>query len=67
MACFREGGFFYYTRTLEGEQYSVYCRRKVHGGAVGPSGTLGFGIRVSPHMRQGHYKSSLISYKPADC
>ena len=35
----RRGGYFYYTRTLEGQQYQVYCRRKVSAGAGAPSGT----------------------------
>lgn len=25
----RDSGFYYYTRTLEGKQYGVHCRRKI--------------------------------------
>ena len=25
----RDAGFFYYTRTLEGKQYGVHCRRRI--------------------------------------
>jgi len=29
----RKGPFFYYTKTLEGQQYTVHCRRAIPGGA----------------------------------
>lgn len=29
----RQGPFFYYTKTLEGQQYTVHCRRAIPGGA----------------------------------
>jgi oligopeptidase B len=31
---FREGGFFYYSRTEEGQQYPKYCRQKASPGAA---------------------------------
>ena len=34
----RQGPFFYYTKTLEGQQYTVHCRRAIPGGA-GPGHT----------------------------
>ncbi|CAD7697011.1 unnamed protein product [Ostreobium quekettii] len=33
----RDGPYFYYSRTLEGKQYSVHCRRKIPRGMGAPS------------------------------
>ena len=33
----RYSGYYYYTRTLEGQQYKVHCRRRVPPGAGAPS------------------------------
>jgi oligopeptidase B len=35
----RKGGFWYYTRTIEGKQYGVHCRRAVAIGEVDPPST----------------------------
>jgi oligopeptidase B len=35
----RKGGFWYYTRTVEGQQYSIHCRRAVAAGEVDPPST----------------------------
>lgn len=35
-AC-RHGGFYYYTRTQEGQQYKIHCRRAVPAGAGPPT------------------------------
>jgi oligopeptidase B len=32
----RKGGWWYYTRTVEGQQYALHCRRAVHPGDTGP-------------------------------
>lgn len=32
----RKGGFWYYTRTLEGKQYGIHCRMPVRPGETGP-------------------------------
>jgi oligopeptidase B len=32
----RKGGFWYYTRTVEGQQYGIHCRRAVRDGEVDP-------------------------------
>ena len=32
----RYDSFYYYTRTLEGQQYAVHCRRKLPPGAAAP-------------------------------
>jgi oligopeptidase B len=34
---FRQGNYFYYSRTEKGKQYPIYCRKKA-GGAGGPQG-----------------------------
>ena len=34
----REDGYFYYTRTLEGKQYSVHARRRVPDSLGAPTG-----------------------------
>jgi oligopeptidase B len=31
-----KGGYWYYTRTVEGQQYAIYCRRAVPPGGVDP-------------------------------
>ncbi|MGE5827466.1 MAG: S9 family peptidase [Micromonosporaceae bacterium] len=35
----RKGGFWYYTRTVEGQQYGIYCRRAVAPGETAPPET----------------------------
>src|SRR5215472_16280550 len=35
----RKGGWWYYSRTVEGKQYSVHCRCAVRPGEVGPPST----------------------------
>src|SRR5215831_15536146 len=35
----RKGGWWYYSRTVEGQQYSVHCRCPVRPGEVGPPST----------------------------
>jgi oligopeptidase B len=35
----RKGGYWYYTRTVEGQQYGIYCRRPVQPGEVDPPST----------------------------
>jgi oligopeptidase B len=35
----REGGYWYYTRTVEGKQYGIHCRRPVAPGEVDPPAT----------------------------
>jgi oligopeptidase B len=35
----RKGGWWYYTRTVEGKQYAVHCRCAVRPGEVGPPST----------------------------
>jgi oligopeptidase B len=35
----RQGGFWYYTRTVEGQQYGIYCRRAVRDGELDPPDT----------------------------
>jgi oligopeptidase B len=35
----RKGGWWYYTRTVEGQQYPVYCRCAVRPGETGPPST----------------------------
>jgi oligopeptidase B len=35
----RRGGYWYYTRTVEGQQYPIHCRRAVAAGEVDPPGT----------------------------
>jgi oligopeptidase B len=37
----RRGGFWYYTRTVAGQQYPIHCRRAVHEGEVDPPETGG--------------------------
>ena len=32
---YRQGGYFYYSRTEKGKQYPIYCRKKATGGAQG--------------------------------
>ncbi|MEU3452566.1 S9 family peptidase [Micromonospora sp. NPDC006766] len=32
----RKDGYWYYTRTVEGQQYGVHCRRAVHAGETAP-------------------------------
>lgn len=38
MPCCREEGYFYYSRTLEGQQYSVHARRRAPAGMGPPTG-----------------------------
>jgi oligopeptidase B len=35
----RKGGYWYYTRTVEGQQYAIHCRRAVRPGEVDPPST----------------------------
>src|SRR5215469_12050142 len=35
----RKGGWWYYTRTVEGKQYSIHCRAAVRPGETGPPST----------------------------
>jgi oligopeptidase B len=35
----RKGGYWYYTRTIEGQQYGIQCRRAVRPGEVDPPST----------------------------
>jgi oligopeptidase B len=35
----RKGGFWYYTRTVEGQQYGIHCRRPVADGETAPPST----------------------------
>ena len=35
----RKDGWWYYTRTVEGQQYALHCRRAVHPGETGPPPT----------------------------
>ena len=35
----RKGGYWYYTRTVEGQQYGIHCRRAVRVGEVDPPST----------------------------
>jgi oligopeptidase B len=35
----RRGGYWYYTRTVEGQQYAIHCRRAVRDGEVDPPAT----------------------------
>ncbi|MEV1288226.1 S9 family peptidase [Micromonospora sp. NPDC049679] len=35
----RKGGYWYYTRTVEGQQYGIYCRRAVRDGETAPPPT----------------------------
>src|SRR5262249_40566089 len=35
----RNGGFWYYSRTVEGKQYAIHCRRAVAPGEVDPPST----------------------------
>ena len=35
----RRGGYWYYTRTVEGQQYGIHCRRAVRPGEVDPPST----------------------------
>jgi oligopeptidase B len=35
----RKGGYWYYTRTVEGQQYGIHCRRAVRPGEVDPPST----------------------------
>jgi oligopeptidase B len=35
----RKGGYWYYTRTVEGQQYGIHCRRAVRPGEVDPPAT----------------------------
>jgi oligopeptidase B len=35
----RKGGFWYYTRTVEGQQYGIHCRRAVRDGELDPPDT----------------------------
>jgi oligopeptidase B len=35
----RKGGYWYYTRTVEGQQYAIHCRRAVAEGEVDPPAT----------------------------
>jgi oligopeptidase B len=35
----RKGGYWYYTRTVEGQQYGIHCRRAVRAGEVDPPST----------------------------
>ena len=36
----REDGYFYYTRTLEGKQYSVHARRRAPASLGAPTGKV---------------------------
>src|SRR3954454_4024462 len=36
----RRGGYWYYTRTVEGQQYGIHCRRAVRDGEVDPPSTV---------------------------
>jgi oligopeptidase B len=36
---FRKGGYWYYVRTVEGQQYAIHCRRAVAAGEVAPPST----------------------------
>ena len=36
----REGKYFYYSKTLEGEQYRVSCRRRMPPGMGPPTGLI---------------------------
>jgi len=36
----RKGAFWYYTRTVEGQQYGIECRRPVHEGETDPPATV---------------------------
>ncbi|HEV8567429.1 MAG TPA: S9 family peptidase [Actinoplanes sp.] len=36
----RKGGFWYYTRTVEGQQYGIHCRRAMRPGEVDPPSTV---------------------------
>jgi oligopeptidase B len=35
----RKGGYWYYTRTVEGQQYGIQCRRAVRDGEIAPPST----------------------------
>jgi len=35
----RKDGYWYYTRTVEGQQYGIHCRRRVEAGEVAPPST----------------------------
>jgi oligopeptidase B len=35
----RKGAYWYYTRTVEGQQYAIYCRRAIRAGEVDPPDT----------------------------
>ena len=37
----RKGGYWYYTRTVEGQQYGIHCRRAVAAGEVDPPSDRG--------------------------
>ncbi len=37
--CYRHGEFYYYTKTLEGQQYKIHCRRRIPVGAGAASET----------------------------
>ncbi len=41
----RKGGWWYYTRTVEGQQYALHCRRPVRPDDTGPPGTGDGGAR----------------------
>lgn len=43
----REGKYFYYSKTLEGEQYRVSCRRRMPPGMEPPTG-----VTVLTHSEQ---------------
>ena len=51
----RKGGWWYYSRTVEGKQYAVYCRRAVASEDERPpmtAGRLAAGRRADPARRQ---------------
>jgi oligopeptidase B len=56
-APYREGNWWYYVRTEEGKQYSIFCRKR--GSATSPEGSeqIGLNNRV-PHVPSGTWETS---------
>ena len=57
---YRWGDYFYYTRTVEGKQYPIYCRK--HGKLDAPEEIL---LDVN-EMAKGHKFMSIGSFAPSD-
>ncbi|WP_369916076.1 S9 family peptidase [Plantactinospora sp. KBS50] len=53
----RKGGYWYYTRTVQGEQYAIHCRRAIAEGETEPP-RLAEGETEPPRLAEGETESS---------